>query len=127
MARGQISIEFMSMAGIGIVLSMMFIGVLIFFLQDTNQDRKDSEMEHFAMQLQNEIILASEVHEGYSRQIYLSSQVGKYDYKINNTENHLILEYDESVLSYRIPKTVGKLQKGLNTIKNMGGEVVVVE
>lgn len=117
----------MSMAAIGMVLSMMFIGVLIFFLQDVNQDRKDSEIEHFALQIQNEIILASEVHVGYSRQIFLPQLIGKYDYSINNTEDHLILNYDDVYISYRIPKTIGTLQKGTNTIKNIGGEVVIIE
>lgn len=117
----------MSMVAIGMVLSMMFIGVLIFFLQDINQDRKDSEIEHFALQIQNEIILASEVHVGYSRQINLPQQIGKYDYSINNTEYNLIISYDDGDLSYRIPKTIGTLQKGTNTIRNIGGEVVIIE
>ncbi|MBC8501488.1 MAG: hypothetical protein ISS25_04400 [Nanoarchaeota archaeon] len=123
--KGQIALEFMSLTIIGLILALVILVGFVVVLQDTLEDRKAAEIKDLGFQIQRELILASEVHEGYSRDIDIPEYIGKYDYTIINNERVLILTVDDVDYPFPIPKTNGTIKKGTNTIKNIGGEVVI--
>jgi len=126
--NGQIAIEFMSMMVIGIFMSMVMMVAFLVFMQDANADRKSAQIEDFGFKLQREIMLASEVHRGYERELNLPTQInGKYNYEVNNTNRLLLVSYDNTDLTYPIPEVSGTLEKGYNLLKNVGGHLVVIQ
>ncbi|MBU0471460.1 MAG: hypothetical protein KKF65_02465, partial [Nanoarchaeota archaeon] len=73
----------MSMIIIGVVLILVIMAGLLVVVSDSAADKKASQMKSFAFELQRELILASEVHEGYSREIFIPTYIGKNDFTMN--------------------------------------------
>ncbi len=110
---------------IGVVFLLVALSVFLFYLNDSDSDRRIVELKSYGFELQKELILASQVHEGYERTIFIPDHIEKHDFKINNTERVLILTSEDTDFPFPIPKTTGLLSKGNNIIKNVGGEVVI--
>ena len=115
----------MSLTIIGLILALVILVGFVVVMNDTREDQKAAEIKDLGFQIQRELILASEVHEGYSRDIDIPEYIGKYDYTIINNERVLVLTVDDVDYPFPIPKTNGTIKKGNNTIKNIGGEVVI--
>jgi len=109
----------------GVILALIVLFGFLVVMNDTRADQKAAEMKSYAFELQRELILASEVHEGYSRDIFIPDYIGQYDFEISNSDRVLVLSYEEADVAVPIPKITGTLEKGNNTIKNVGGQVVI--
>lgn len=115
----------MSFVMLGIVLAMVMLVGFLIVMNDSKDDEAASRMKDLGFELQREIILASEVHEGYERTIFIPSYLGKMEYELNNTATILVLSYDGTDYPFPIPNVNGTLQKGDNIIKNIGGEIFI--
>lgn len=125
MRKAQIALEFMSFVIIGLIFALiLFVGFIV-VMNDTRKDQSSAEAKDFGFKLQREIILASEVHEGYIRKIFIPEYLGKAEFTITNNNRILIITSDDIDYPFRIPETNGTLQKGNNTIRNVGGLVVI--
>lgn len=120
--RGQVALEFLFFIGLAMLLGIILLYMMNHYLSDELGKRTTIKLENVADDIQKELVLASEVHSGYSRMIYIPES---YNYSIIPNNNFLILRYDYQDITLRIPTINGTLKKGNNTIRNVEGLVIV--
>jgi len=119
------SIEFLTLLGLGLILVTSLTVVLSNYFESQSREKEYVAVSDFGYSLQSELILASEVEPGYVRTILVPDQLRQVDYSINNTETYMILEYSHGQVTYKIPNITGTLHKGRLAIKNNNGSVYV--
>ncbi|MFH1506028.1 MAG: class III signal peptide-containing protein [archaeon] len=130
--KGQIAIEYMLLIGLATIISISGLAVIGNFFQNELDDRNRDILNDFAFSLQNELILASQVEEGYIRIIYLPDDIEGVDYSILVDNAHSIMtltDLDTGMsITLLIPEITGGggFTKGIdNTITNKGGYVQI--
>lgn len=113
------------MLTIGLVMSLIMLASFVFVKQDYDYDKREAQIQSFGEELQQELILASEVHTGYNRQITIPETIGVFEYTINQTDRLMMIISEGIVHPFSIPKINGNITKGTLTIRNIGGEVFV--
>lgn len=114
--KSQISIEFIYMIMFGSFFLIIFTLVFSDLYKDVLYDKKNKLFYDFGISLQNEFILASEVKEGYQREIFLPEKLENFEYNIEIIDNMLLINYTTDILTFPIPKVKGNLKKGNNIL-----------
>ena len=130
MKRAQIAIEYLFL----VAFSLAFFVVLIFGLTGVSAAKSTEkayvELDDFARSIQQELILAATVQDGYARILEVPPAFNGRNYTLNilnETQSAMLLEFvfEEQTLYYRIPDTRGTISRGIITIQKIDGEVVV--
>ncbi len=120
--KGQIIFEFM----FWVAISIFFGGILLLLMSGTLNDQitkqKEVELRLQAESIQHELILASEMNNGYRRAVYVSEND---DYNLSLSKSYLVLSMDKRSVTLRVPPTSGVLVKGDNIIENVQGDVQI--
>ena len=79
-------------------------------------------MKDLAISIQQELIFASELEDGYRREFYLPTKLNNIDYSITNGNTssyngYLTFQYESQEFFYIIPAVVGSIQKGSNVLR----------
>lgn len=126
-SKCQVSIEFLFLFGLLFFAITIFMAVLSEDFHSFAVDKEENTMKDFGVYLQNEILTASDVNNGYHRKIYLPHEIGGIDYTISNTENSfkLVSTPSELEFTYYIPKVQGNFKKGENLIHKKKGVIYI--
>ncbi len=119
--RAQVAMEFIVLIGICLMMLIIFVSSTSDHTEKLNRQRDYIIIKDVAYKIQNEIILASQVKEGYNRTFYLPYEFDGKEYEIATYENQFTVIMNEMEFSLRIPKINGTIKKGNNTITNKGG------
>tara|TARA_Y100000031_G_C8156413_1_gene354803 strand:- start:196 stop:594 length:399 start_codon:yes stop_codon:yes gene_type:complete len=117
--KGQIAMEFLWFVGIGMLLLAIFLVLLYTHYQEELLEKRFSSLEDLGITLQDELILASQVHEGYYRAFIIPEEVERNPISIfiNNTANVMFIEYRSVNYSFRIPSnTTGSFEEGTENV-----------
>jgi len=112
---------FMVIAAMLIVI--IFMSIFSELHQNNLTNRKMKIFEDLGYGLQAEIILASQVHTGYTREFFLPDKLYGYSYEATVSKSMLLINYTENIFSIPIPNITGSFVKGTNTIINQDGNV----
>ncbi len=123
--KSQSSIEFLSVAGMGIVVTVVFMFVFSELIGQNQDEEMRTSFEDYSYYIQNEFIMASTSREGYSRFITVPYELNHYEFDIMNTQEFLILNYSMGDIVLRIPITHGNITKGINRFQNINGTTCV--
>lgn len=121
--NAQTSFEFI------VLVSFIIFFFTIFFLaiQGNTSDRinlrKNQIVKELAISVQNEINLAFDATEGYSREFDNPTEILNQDYEIGIQDNLLYVRTEDSryAIALPVPQTTGQPQTGTNTIRKQGG------
>ncbi len=113
------------MVGFSGVAIIVLLGIAHNVFQDKVREGRSDKIREFGYSIQNEIILASEVHEGYKRNVTLPSTLGETGYGVKIQNNFLVINYTEGEVLFPLPEVSGSISKGTNTIKNVDGNVQI--
>ena len=126
MKKSQMAIEFVMLVGIAILIATLVVIAIYDMNKDRNTEKIDMKMKDFGYSIQNEIILASEMNEGYTRNVTLPDKVEYTDYNVSIYSNRLLaINYTGRILYYKIPQTNGTIVKGENMLYNYEGSVYI--
>lgn len=128
MARAQISFEFISMLLIVILFIVVLSWSAYYFLVDYSEQRNLQRVLDLGSSLQNEVVLAYNVEQGYEREVFVPAMLGSYDVTISMSElgEDIIITYKGSEVSFRIPQVSGSFSTGYNTIRKLPDGSVVI-
>jgi len=126
MARGQIAIEFALM----MALAFVFFAVAAFIVGEMvarfATQRSIAALQDETAVIQQELLLATTVEEGYQRRITLPATLDGKPYNITTAETTLTLTFaDGTNYNRAIPPIVGGFAPGQNRIRTMDGEILV--
>ena len=123
--KGQVALEFLTMVSISGIALLVLLGISYSLFNVKIEENDLFAVEDLGYSIQNEIILASEVHDGYEREIFIPDKIGNMRYDISNTPDYLVLNYTRGEVLFLLPDVSGSISKGNIKIKNVEGQVVI--
>ena len=122
----QSSIEFIIMVGF---LMTVFVLFFVYINNDRNEqlnELENSQIKEIGLVVKNEIDLASESSDGYTREFVLPPYEFGSNYTINITDDLVFVASDDvdHQVSYALKPVIGNInQQGVNVIRKVNGEV----
>lgn len=123
--KAQSSIEFLIL----VVAVLFFFVVFLFGLQnnigDKTRERNNLEFKELALTVQDEINLALEASEGYSRHFNIPEKLINRNYEINIVSGTVYVRTldNEFALALPVGNVTGNINKGDNFIRNINGRI----
>jgi len=110
---------------ISIIILMLYMGVTNGWITDYVRTRAQDAIETQGLAIQRELLLATVVHDGYSRTITIPQFAGPFNYTLSSTPGYISLSYQQEIIEYVVPNVSGNLTKGVHTIWKQGGIISV--
>jgi hypothetical protein len=119
--KGQIAIEFILLTAFSFASLIIFLIILNNTLSYQQEDRALQNMESFGESIRNEVLLASEMEDGYHRVINVPSKLNGQIYTLTFNKSisgagYFTLNTNNKELFFQIPEVVENLTYGYNTI-----------
>ncbi|RMD45899.1 hypothetical protein D6829_00935 [Candidatus Pacearchaeota archaeon] len=127
MKNGQAGIEFIILIGFLIFAFAVFFLVINNNLSDKIERRVVLELIEIARTVRDEIALAKDSSDGYYREFFLPKTIYSGEYRIWINETIVFAETldKEHIVSFPVQNVTGQPIIGKNTIKRVGGEVIL--
>lgn len=130
--KGQVSIEFLVL----LIMSVFFVLTFVIIVKDLSdqklQHKALDELDDLGKSLQQEILLSSQLEDGYSRDFYVPEKLYGISFTMNvsvasGTIMYLNFYHDGTELFYAIPYIQGTIMKGTNTITKQNNLIVITQ
>ena len=126
MMRGQIAIEFSFMVMLSFIFLIVILVIATFYLERSSTQRAERVLEETAIAIQQELLLAASVEDGYQRTFSVPETLEGRSFTISNTPLTLTLQLSDGwTLNKDIPLVTGMLIKGDNRIKKDGVIIII--
>ncbi|PIN88860.1 hypothetical protein COU60_05560 [Candidatus Pacearchaeota archaeon CG10_big_fil_rev_8_21_14_0_10_34_76] len=127
MGRGQSALEFMILVG---ALMFLIVGFLVVVQEQVGQKKFESTglaVKGIAINVQDEINLASKASEGYARQFVLPNDINGLEYEINISDELVYVRTRDGRHAIGLPvsSVVGDVSIGVNLIEKRDGEILL--
>jgi hypothetical protein len=123
--RSQIALEFILYTMLGIVIVLVLSGVAVALVEDSFENQAMQEAEDLAYSLQEELVLAVQVPEGYHRSLEIPQQLRRSEYTLSSDLDSFTLIQGDLTLTLRTPPLNGTLTKGHNVIHHENGTILI--
>lgn len=117
---GQMAMEFVMMLAIAAIIGILFIASLSNILSDKGEERRIRALNDIGYMIQDEVILATQVEDGYRRVFTIPQKASYFKYTITNTPTGVILSSGRTIITYPVPVVDGSFVKGDNTLTKNG-------
>lgn len=124
-SRAQVAIELMITIGAVLFFTTLFLLALQQSHQEKIYQKQNIQLKEIALTVQNEINLAVESTDGYSRQFEIPERSGLSEYEITIDEGIVYVKTtnDKHALTLPIPKIIGNINKTKNKIEKISGVI----
>jgi len=124
--RGQVAVELFMLIGI---LALFSITILLIASDKTQRVYLDNEYiasKDFGFSMQKEILIASEVDDGYLRNFDVPADINGIDYQINISNGSFVLKTSNFEHIFYVPYVAGQFNIGaLNRINRTAGTIYI--
>ncbi|NPE26912.1 hypothetical protein HNV12_02830 [Methanococcoides sp. SA1] len=123
--RAQVGMEFLIIAG----AALFFASIFLLSVQERQEDKtyqhQNIQLQEIALTVQNEINLAFESSDGYSREFEIPQTSGLLDYEITIDSGIIYIKTtnDKHALTVPVPEITGDINKTQNKIKKISGVI----
>ncbi|MEM3074453.1 MAG: hypothetical protein QW727_00725 [Candidatus Pacearchaeota archaeon] len=121
--RGQGIIEFIVIFGAILFFFVLFLGVISGNINEKNKEKENIIVQNIALNVREEIALASKSSNGYSRKFNLPQTIIGKNYEVKIVNNSIYVYTEDTGVLYNIVPVNGEILKGENIIKKENGEV----
>ena len=121
--NAQGAIEFIIIFGAILFFFVLFLGIIQGNFSEKNKEKVVLVAQNVALDAREEINLAAESSNGYSRDFVLPENILGEDYELNVSEGRVYLRMKEFATSYKVFNVTGYFVKGLNKIRKEDGQV----
>ena len=125
MHKAQSSFEFLLLIGVVFVGVILIIGATYQDIAATTQKKEFLLVQDVAYVVQNELVLAAQVEDGYHRSFLLPALLNGRTYSATIVGNSVTISTQKATYSVRIPSVQGSLAKGMNNITKEDNIVVL--
>lgn len=126
-SKSQTAIEFVILIAFVLFFFVTFSLVIQGNMSDKLREKKNLAIKEIALTVQDEINLALESTDGYSRQFKIPENLNGQEYEISINEGMVYIITVDKKYAMALPVgnviVVNPIQKGLNTIKKENGKV----
>ena len=124
--RAQGTIEFILIFGAILFFFIAFFSIIQRNISNQNEDKEKILLQSIALDVRDEINMAAESSDGYSRNFTLPENILGKDYEINISDNFVYVSTEKNGFVYRISQVSGSIQKGINRIIKQNGMVTLL-
>ena len=121
--RAQVALEYVTMTGFALILVIGLLYTALAVQQRTNRQAGQEELQNIANELQQELLLAASVHDGYTRTFELPEQAASFDYWISNYSSSFTVHMTGYSEQRRTPPYTGAPGPGENTLTKVNGSI----
>jgi len=129
--KSQVAIEFLSLTIIGFLILLTMVAALGGYSSSKKLEKTYSEIQDVGRTVQQELMIASEVQEGYQREIYIPENINGININLtygNTTKNtgYLSFKFENQEVYYEVPKLRGDIGLGVNIISKTNETINVI-
>lgn len=123
--KSQTAIEFMILIGFVLFFFTVFFLAIGGNMSDKLREKKNLDIKDIALTVQDEINLALQSSDGYSRNFTLPEKIGNEDYDIDIVGDMVYVRTVDNKYAIALPvaNVTGNIRKNENTIKKENGEI----
>jgi uncharacterized protein (UPF0333 family) len=126
MLRGQVAVEFSFMVMLALIFFVVALVIVGFYIEKSASEQGVAALQDEGAKVQQELLLAAAVEDGYQRTLTLPATLGGLQYTVSNTPTMLTLTlHDGTVYNREIPQVAGSIVKGQNRLRNIGGALII--
>lgn len=126
MTRAQFALEYLFIHGFALLLLIGLLSTTLVVESRASQDAREQQAESIASQIQQEILIASSVRDGYQREILLPANIHSHPYEIEISPTAVFVSVDDYQAVRTIPTITANMSPGRNVISKQSGEVIII-
>ncbi len=123
--KSQIAIEFLILLAMSFFIIISFMIIIVSISKTNARIQSFSDIDDLGKSLQQEVMLASQLEDGYIRKINVPVTLNGLDYNISYGESpkegYIFLGFKDTEAYYFIPKILGNITRGDNYIRKNNG------
>lgn len=129
--KAQIGIEFILLTIFSLAMLLVLLASVSSLSSQKMKQKAYFEVNDIAASAQQEILLASELHDGYRREFFIPESVQNLDFSMvldnASSGNYLRVSFENQETFYLIPPITGNIKKGINTLTKKDGMLFINE
>ena len=123
--KAQVAIEFLIIAMLAIFILAGLLVTLLHTQQDISSQTSNQALSNIADQLQQELLLATQVRDGYTRTFELPASAANQPYTINQSNTTFTLHISQYTQTRRVPPFNGTITPPTITVTKRQGVISV--
>jgi hypothetical protein len=123
--RAQVSFEFIFVIAVVLVVTTLLGTIASTRLTDLKAHQTDLKFKDVTYTVRNEIDIAHSMASGYRRTFELPQYIDGLNYTIELQSGSVFVSYEDRTFSAIVPSVNGSIRKGLNSIANSEGAVIL--
>ena len=125
MRKAQFVIEFIIFVSIAIIFAIMYVAVANDLLFERSEEQRIVALNDIGYNIQDEMVLAASVTDGYVRTVTLPSSADRFPYNITGNNNSITLTSGSTIIVYDLPEYSGAFHVGKNNISK--NKIIMVQ
>lgn len=121
----QSAFEFLLLVGVVFFSVVILVAASYSNIAELRAKRDFFLARDTAFVVQNELVLANQVEDGYKRSFFLPQKIDGRDYSLLIVQNSLTITTPKASYAVRIPSVQGTVAKGMNNITKEDNVVVL--
>jgi hypothetical protein len=121
--KAQVSMQFLLVVSIVFLFFIVFVSGFAERYRDIKMEKERLAVKDLALKVHDEIAVAHNLEDGYTRAFTLPSQLEGANYTINVTGNVVAVTSEHAEYSLAVAPVSGTVHIGNNTITKTGGVV----
>src|SRR3989344_5827328 len=121
--KAQMSAEFFVFVGLAVLIAIAFEIISLGQLNDFRLQKENEAVKDLALKLQQELLIASTVEDGYVRTFQIPDNIDSIKYSLSTQNSTITVKSKNSLYIVSIPKVVGNVSKGTNIVNKTGGVI----
>lgn len=128
--QGQVAIEFLLLIAFSVILLLFLITTLSKISSLKTDEKTYYELNDLGRSIQQELLLTTELEDGYIRKINLPETVNGRNYELatntlSNYVSYMNITFNDELIYYQIPPINGTFSKGDNIISKINNTIFV--
>ena len=125
-SKAQVSFEFLILVGMAFLVAIVFTSLALKDLNYFMNQKENEAVKDLALKLQQEVIISSEVEDGYVRNFKIPDRLDNINYSLYvYNSSILVVQSKNGFYLVQTPKIVGSFAKGDNKINKTGGVIYI--
>ena len=125
MNKSQISSEFFVFLGLAFLIAIAFEIASLEQLNDFRIQKESEAVKDLALKLQKELLVAAVVEDGYVRIFEIPDKLDSINYSLTTKNNTISVQSKNAFYIVSIPRAIGLVGKGTNTINKTNGVIYI--
>ena len=124
-SKAQVSAEFFIFLGLAFLIAIAFELASLEQLNDFRLQKENEAVKDLALKLQQELLIAANVEEGYLRIFEIPDNLEGINYSLSAQNSTITVKSKNAFYLVSIPRVVGNVSKGTNLINKTNGIIYI--